>query len=385
MVVMGNLPSQTRFRLRLCAVLFGALAAHGCSKTEVPGCTADRECGKGSFCVKRVCRACPACATNEVCLRGFCFPFACGDRPCPAGEACDLGECIGSECVGVSCGAGEACAQGRCFPKDCADSACGFDQVCADAACVADSCVGVACGGGERCANGLCLSTKCSGVVCGEGAVCTEGRCTAVACLGIVCRAGTLCADGRCVPTQCQGQPCPAGQVCSGKCADAGCVGVSCPAGTRCDRAACLAPEGCGAGGRVDTGTDPLNCGACGASCPVPLHAQVRCLKGTCGRGPCEPGTFDLGGTFGCESTCSVTSCTDDKGLTTPVSATPLPESGLVQQEWVAGASHGEGTQTNAAYTNFGELGSSTPPVLGGGVEMRNTSFINLAGFATEP
>src|SRR5207302_5400035 len=59
-------------------------------------------------------------------------------------------------------------------------------------------------------------------------------------------------------------------------------------------------------GACVDLATDIGNCGTCGTLCAQPSHANAKCLQGSCGRGPCWPGYYDIDGTatFGCESTC---------------------------------------------------------------------------------
>src|SRR6059058_488745 len=72
---------------------------------------------------------------------------------------------------------------------------------------------------------------------------------------------------------------------------------VECGSSAQCFRP-CLDDGGLGAcqgpSGPVEVQNDPLNCGACGRVCPAPVHAQVRCAMGACGRSPCEGGWFDL-------------------------------------------------------------------------------------------
>jgi hypothetical protein len=58
-----------------------------------------------------------------------------------------------------------------------------------------------------------------------------------------------------------------------------------------------------GNGCETDTGTDPQNCGACGAPCSVP-HATPACVMGKCEVGTCDSGWVDCDmiPTNGCES-----------------------------------------------------------------------------------
>ena len=46
-----------------------------------------------------------------------------------------------------------------------------------------------------------------------------------------------------------------------------------------------------------------------------------------------------------------------------------------------SGGSFGAEVQTNAAFTNFGILGDSTPPSADGTVQQTNASFIHIGGF----
>jgi hypothetical protein len=75
------------------------------------------------------------------------------------------------------------------------------------------------------------------------------------------------------------------------------------------------------AGVRVDAGPADAGCG-----CPVVPNALAVCVGGTCGRGPCESGFFDLDpGAPGCESTCRGAVCTGPGGTIT-LTAPPVPE-----------------------------------------------------------
>lgn len=81
----------------------------------------------------------------------------------------------------------------------------------------------------------------------------------------------------------------------------------------------------------VDAGpTAPGTMEACGA-CAAPVHAVAVCQAGRCGRGPCEPGWFDVDGdlTPGCESRCEGVRCALPDGGALTFSSPPLAEGAL--------------------------------------------------------
>lgn len=210
--------------------------------------------------------------------------------------------------------------------------------------------------GGEKCP-GCTLHSHCASASdCAEGLGCGGGQCSACS-DSAQCRTGQLCKDGLC----------------------SGCAGdAECPAGSTCETGACRVCPG--ATGAVDTKTDARNCGRCGNACPVPLHAGAVCLAGACGRSPCAPGYYDLGGSFGCESSCVAHVCTDDQGHTVTITNTPLPEVGNVFQSLSSGSSLGSNVQTSRRFTNTAVLGESTPPALNGAAGQQSTHFRNTGG-----
>jgi len=125
--------------------------------------------------------------------------------------------------------------------------------------------------------------------------------------------------------------------------------------------------------------TDTAHCGACGNACPAPLHAAAACRDGHCGRGPCEPGFYDVDGpvTPGCESTCVGTTCTlpggqtvtlsmpavHDLGPAGAASATGLkaPEGDGHRHPAAVGAPEGATPSSNDHYRHTGGFNGATP------------------------
>jgi hypothetical protein len=117
------------------------------------------------------------------------------------------------------------------------------------------------CGAGEKLCGGACVSAADPAYGCGAG-------CTPCA----LANAVAVCAGGACAIDQCA------------------------PGAFDCDGAAA---DGC----EADTGSDPANCGACGASCVTP-NATPACQGGQCAIDGCAPGYVDCNGApaDGCEA-----------------------------------------------------------------------------------
>lgn len=136
----------------------------------------------------------------------------------------------------------------------------------------------------------------------------------------------------------------------------------------------------------IDIQTDAKNCGECGNACADPLNATAACGGAVCGRGPCRAGFFDIDGsrTFGCESTCVNRVCQDPLGNRVTVSNNPLPETGLVNFAFASGSSFGTREQVGGGKKSLGILGESTPPAVGGAVEVKNAQYRHFGGFTAE-
>lgn len=112
--------------------------------------------------------------------------------------------------------------------------------------------------------------------------------------------AGVACVDVSdpnygCGPSSCT--PCMNYPNASAQCLAGTCSLGACNAGFKnCDG---NDMNGC----EVNIGSDPNNCGACGAPCVVP-HATASCTNGVCGVGTCDSGWTDCNGTVsdGCEA-----------------------------------------------------------------------------------
>lgn len=208
-----------------------------------------------------------------------------------------------------------------------------------------------------------CGGTHCPG--------CNAGKACRVA---ADCAATLGCANGRCGPCAAP-SACRTGEVCrSGDCS--GCRGdADCPDANSCEHELCKPCPG--AVGPLDTRTDPKNCGRCGVVCGLPSHASAACVVGKCGRGPCDAGYFDLDGatTFGCENSCTLNVCRAPDGTTTTLGNTPMAERSLGLHDFASGSSFGSEVETSRNHTHVGVMGESTPPPVGGAVELRSVRF----------
>jgi hypothetical protein len=270
------------------------------------------DCGVGAVCCGEVCRdvgndsancgGCGiACGFGARCVAGSCVgTMACNGGPvCDAGQVCCLDGCqdLRSDfrnCGGCgrTCAAGNVCVDGACRPTNACGPGglCARGQLCCDSRCIdvlsdrvnCGAC-GLRCGDTQRCTAGRCESPGCGdGGACAAGSVCCVDRCadlqtdpTNCGACGLTCRAGQECAAGLCTtpPMGCGGGPaCDPGRQC---------CGVFC----------------------VDVSGDAANCGACGRACVAPPGTSVTCRASTCVVGSCLPGFADCNGQSadGCE------------------------------------------------------------------------------------
>ena len=109
----------------------------------------------------------------------------------------------------------------------------------------------------------------------------------------------------------------------------------------------------------ADLATDPDHCGECTITCAVVPHAPLACAAGTCTRGPCETGRFDLDGELGngCEARCNGTTCVRDDGTQVVFTSPPLPETGLVMAGVSAGAAYGASAMSSSTLQLQGVAG----------------------------
>ncbi|MBK8697504.1 MAG: hypothetical protein IPN17_35930, partial [Deltaproteobacteria bacterium] len=106
---------------------------------------------------------------------------------------------------------------------------------------------------------------------------------------GLACTSGQSCVGGACTLV------CPSGQTnCSGVCRDlqvdslrCGTCTTACTGGQVCSAGACVVTCASGltncSGSCTNRSTDPNNCGACGTVCPPRANATASCAAGTCG------------------------------------------------------------------------------------------------------
>jgi hypothetical protein len=121
------------------------------------------------------------------------------------------------------------------------------------------------------------------GTACAAGQVCAAGTCA------LVCPPGTTDCGGACTILDFDPGSCGAcGNVCPGAPnATAVCSGGTCAllCGEQFQNCNMSTVDGC----EVNVAGDPLNCGACGQSCPAAPHAAPACASFACGLS-CETG-----------------------------------------------------------------------------------------------
>lgn len=213
--------------------------------------TCGNVCAEGQYCEAGVCTG--YCTLGETDCAGACLvtvsdPQNCGGcgLVCPTGQFCDQGlcsaTCSGSQCL-------SATGVNQCVHHLTNNDHCG--------AC------GITCPDGQQCENGACaLGCPAGRLRCGS--TCVDPRTDALNCgsCGVAC-AGSACAEGQCGG----GEP-----VCTG-------TGCSCTA----------EQTDCG-GTCINTGSNPLHCGACGKEC----GAEFLCQGGLC---VCSEGKTQCGAT----------------------------------------------------------------------------------------
>src|SRR5262249_24086529 len=195
------------------------------------------------------------------------------------------------------------CAPGltSCPPDGCVDLQTSFAHC--------GSC-GVPCGSFEYCCNGGCLDT---GDACGPPTTTTttlacvpdcNHDCAADGCGGFCgrCAPCHVCMAGSCAMLQ-NTAPCEGGQCCTGMCIDTGSDNMNCGA---CG-ATCIAPQTCGGGGPPGIcGRTPATASPLGQHCGTAPDGCGGSLNG----GPCiAPDTCGGGGTPGMCGCMRATSC----------------------------------------------------------------------------
>ena len=242
---------------------------------------------------------------------------ACGIA-CMGGSTCQNGMCNCPPDHATVCGS--SCVDTTTDPNHCGScaTACA-PQANSMATCTAGAC-SIACGAGfgdcdHNSANGCETDTRADAANCGMcGGTCSFGHasatCSTGTCVMGACDAGYSNCDGSTL-NGCESQTSGDAANCGtcGHACDAPHATSSCTAGS-CSLVACmsgfgdcntLAADGC----EVSLQTDPLNCAACGGSCPgaTSPNTIASCTAGTCGHA-CATGFANCDGnlTNGCET-----------------------------------------------------------------------------------
>ena len=263
------------------------------------------------------------CGAAEICCGGSCTDTATDPAHCGGcGLACALAHVAVHTCSAGSCGV-DSCEPmyGDCDGQaangcetyvhndhdhcgDCATT-CDPAQVCSQGSCQAT------CAAGETDCGGDCVDTDTNPDHCGScgngcdlpnvgQTGCAGGQCTIESCQAGFADCNGLPDDGCEVSIQTDPAHCGAcGNACSlpnvtvPGCQAGSCTVVECAAGySDCDN---TATNGC----EVATGSDPVNCGACGNVCNLTAVAEHGCQQGSCTIVACEVDAADCNGMAG--------------------------------------------------------------------------------------
>jgi hypothetical protein len=242
--------------------------------TCLPGAS-EAQCGSGGV-------ACLACSGGRTCENGSCA--------CPPGHDVCADTCVDRQTNLSHCGeCGRGCAQS----ETCRGGVCGVD--CGTGFCAAT-------GTSPDCCGGACRNLSTDVNHCGTcGRDCDEDQ-TADRCVAGNCRCGNggpcprdqTCCAGACRDLGSDVAHCGAcGRVCSFANAEAICTAGDCGFACQTGFADCneVASDGC----EVDTRTDEVHCGTCGAACGV---------SETCCDGICRPLNTDEAHCGNCGTAC---------------------------------------------------------------------------------
>lgn len=226
-----------------------------------------------------------------------------------------------------------------------------------------DSGSSASCAAGQTDCSGACKDLAVDSEHCGQcGAACPSGQVCSAGTCATSCGAQLVACGAQCIDPKTSNAFCGATGDCKGNNA-----GTACPADKKCSQGACVPVcflnEVLCSGTCRDTESDPLHCGNCGTTCPVPAGANTaaKCTSKVCGAA-CSPGFVDCNRDLGqangdgCE-TAAATGCTYDFGYTGNEQTFIVP-SGITSIAVVLEGAQG-GTD-NAAIQNYGGKVSAT-------------------------